>query len=76
MDIWNDIEGTWIVIGTRTFGPFTKESDAEAFGTAAADLDRISAWLAEDTDNDEAQGAASDLNAAREVLLGTKDAGR
>src|SRR4051812_43643640 len=32
--------------------------------TAIADLRRIAAWLAEQTDNDEAQGAASDLQAA------------
>jgi hypothetical protein len=29
--------------------------------TALTDLRRIAAWLAQDTDNDEAQGAAADL---------------
>lgn len=38
--------------------------------TILSDLDRIAAWLAEDVGNDEAQGAASDLHAVREWLLG------
>jgi len=37
--------------------------------TVVADLTRISRWLAEQTDNDEAQGAASDLlNAATWIV--------
>lgn len=36
--------------------------------TVLADLDRIARWLAGQTGNDEAQGAASDLNAIAEYL--------
>ena len=35
---------------------------------ALADLRRIAAWLAEDTENDEAQGAASDLLAVADYF--------
>lgn len=43
--------------------------------TALGDLRRIAAWLAEDTDNDEAQGAASDLLAAARWIEAVPDDG-
>ena len=68
MDIWWDDDGCWTHSGPALLGPFMTEQDAEEAAVAHGDLLRIAAWLAEDTDNDEAQGAASDLLAAARVL--------
>ena len=60
------------IVGEAIVPAIYLRASTDEADTAISDLRRISTWLAEDTDNDEAQGAASDLNAAADLFGGVR----
>lgn len=68
--IWHDPEGVWVDVGTGLLGPFDSEDKAERVAAAAL-VREVSLALAERTDDDNAQGFASDLNQALVFIEGS-----